>query len=104
MTRSWTLAMARDDLARTTLVESPAPDLAAGEVLLRVDRVGLTANNVTYAVLGETLRYWQFFPPAPRGLGPESGVVPVWGFADVAASTLPEVGVGQRVYGYLPAA
>lgn len=104
MTRSWTLAVDRDDLARTMLIESPAPDLADGEVLLRVDRVGLTANNVTYAVLGETLRYWQFFPPEPRGLGSEWGITPLWGFAEVAASAVDGVAVGQRVYGYLPCA
>ena len=37
-----------------------------GEVRLRVDRVGLSANNVTCAVLGQPLRYGQFFPPGPR--------------------------------------
>ena len=66
MTTSWTLAMGRDDFARTALVYAPMPDLSDGEVRLRVDRVGLSANNVTYAVLGQLLRYWQFFPPEPR--------------------------------------
>ena len=65
MTTSWTLAMGRDDFARTALVYAPMPDLSDGEVRLRVDRVGLSANNVTYAILG-LLRYWQFFPPEPR--------------------------------------
>jgi hypothetical protein len=97
MTGSWTLAVARDDLARTTLLEAPLPDLEDGEALLRVDRVGLTANNVTYAVLGESFRYWEFFPTEP-GLG----VVPLWGFADVVASRADGVEEGTRVYGYLP--
>ena len=66
MTTSWTLAMGRDDFARTALVYAPMPDLSDGEVRLRVDRVGLSANNVTYAVLGQPVRYWQFFPPEPR--------------------------------------
>ncbi|MBO4206469.1 DUF2855 family protein [Micromonospora echinofusca] len=101
---SWTFAVARDDLARTVLVDGVTPDLSDGEALLRVDRVGLTANNVTYAVLGETMRYWRFFPPGPRGLGPQWGVPPLWGFAEVVASTVAGVAVGQRVYGYLPSA
>ena len=63
MTTSWTLAMGRDDFARTALVCAPMPDLSDGEVRLRVDRVGLSANNV---VLGQPVRYWQFFPPEPR--------------------------------------
>ncbi|MFF4876794.1 DUF2855 family protein [Micromonospora sp. NPDC000668] len=104
MADSWTFAVARDDLGRSTLVEGATPALADGEVLLRVDRVGLTANNVTYAVLGDSMRYWQFFPPDPRGLGQEWGLPPLWGFAEVIASRVPEVAAGLRVYGYLPPA
>jgi hypothetical protein len=104
MTASWTLAVARDDLARTTLVEGEVPALADGEALLRVDRVGLTANNITYAVLGDSFHYWEFFPSSARGLGPEWGLAPLWGFAEVVESTVAGVEPGQRVYGYLPPA
>ncbi|RUL95132.1 DUF2855 family protein [Verrucosispora sp. FIM060022] len=104
MADSWTFAVARDDRARTTLVDSPMPAVADGEALLRVDRVGLTANNVTYAVLGEAMRYWEFFPPEPRGLDRQWGLPPLWGFAEVIASTVAGVEPGQRVYGYLPPA
>ncbi|WP_285681476.1 DUF2855 family protein [Actinoplanes sp. NBRC 103695] len=104
MPGSWTFAVARDDLRRTTLADGEAPEPAGGEVLLRVDRVGLSANNVTYAVLGDAMRYWEFFPPEPRGLTGGWGLPPLWGFADVVASTVPDVVTGQRVYGYLPPA
>lgn len=104
MTSSWSFAVRRDDLQQTTVVQGDRPGLAGGEVLLRVDRVGLTANNITYAVLGDAMRYWEFFPPGPRGLAPQWGLPPVWGFADVVASTVPEVVAGQRFYGYLPPA
>ncbi|MFG1777629.1 DUF2855 family protein [Micromonospora sp. NPDC049051] len=104
MPASWTFAVARDDLSRTTLVDGTTPTPNDGEALLRVDRVGLTANNVTYAVLGDAMRYWQFFPPGPRGLGPQWGLPPLWGFAEVVASAVDGVTVGQRVYGYLPPA
>ena len=33
------------------MVDETAPDVREGEALLRVDRVGMTANNVTYALL-----------------------------------------------------
>lgn len=100
MTESWTFAVKRDDLAETTMLAAELPELADGEVLLKVDRVGLTTNNVTYAVLGATaFRYWDFFPTEP-GLG----IVPVWGFASVEASNTVGVEVGSRVYGYLPTA
>ena len=95
----WRLAVGRNDLSRTALFEGTAPEIGAGEALLRVDRVGLTANNVTYAVLGESFRYWDFFP-AEHGWG----LVPLWGFADVVGSAADGVAVGGRVYGYLPPA
>ncbi|MEV7329386.1 DUF2855 family protein [Micromonospora sp. NPDC093244] len=104
MAPSWTFAVARADLSRCTLADGATADPSEGEALLRVDRVGLTANNVTYAVLGDAMRYWEFFPPGPRGLAPEWGLPPLWGFAEVVASTVAGVEVGQRVYGYLPPA
>jgi len=99
MTLAWALAVARDDLARTALFETTVPEVGEGEVLLHVDRVGVTANNVTYALLGESFRYWDFFPTQ---LG--WGLVPLWGFADVIASAADGVEAGGRVYGYLPPA
>lgn len=94
---AWDLLIDRTDLARTSLVEVPEPVAGPGEALLRVDRVGLTANNATYAVFGDAMRYWDFFP-APPGYGR----VPLWGFATVVASSSPVAEVGQQVYGYLP--
>ena len=104
MPASWTLAVARDDLTRTTMRDNDVPEPGEGEALLRVDRVGVTANNVTYAVLGDSFRYWEFFPPEHRGLDREWGLAPLWGFAEVTASNVAGVGVGQRLYGYLPPA
>ncbi|GAA1594200.1 DUF2855 family protein [Actinoplanes couchii] len=101
MTATWTFAVDRADLAKTVITEGVTPALTDGEVLLRVDRVGITANNVTYAVLGETMRYWRFFP---GDLGPSWGLPPLWGFAEVAETTIPEIKIGQRLYGYLPPA
>jgi NADPH:quinone reductase-like Zn-dependent oxidoreductase len=95
--KAWTLAVDRDDLTNTTLTEDEIPEVGAGEALLRVDRVGMTANNVTYALMGDAMHYWDFFPAEP-GLG----LVPLWGFADVVASGTDGVEVGTRVYGYLP--
>src|SRR3954470_5173156 len=94
---SWTLSVARADFADTRVVETPPPEPADGEAVLRVDRVGLTANNVTYAVLGEALRYWEFFPTEAG-----RGVVPLWGFAEVVESRVDGLAAGVRVYGYLP--
>jgi hypothetical protein len=94
---SWDLLVDRADLSRTTIVEGPSPSIGPGQVLLKVDRVGMTANNVTYAVFGDAMHYWDFFPAeAPWGR------VPLWGFADVVESNVEAVAAGTRVYGYFP--
>ena len=82
-------------------MSAPLDDtLEVGEVLLRIDRFAFTANNVTYAMFGEAMHYWQFFPATD----PAWGVIPVWGFATVAASAVEGIAVGERFYGYLPTA
>jgi hypothetical protein len=87
----------RDDLRSCRITESKAPELEPGQVLLRVDSFGLTSNNVTYAVLGQIMSYWDFFP-ADEGWGR----VPMWGFAEVERSDVQGVEPGVRLYGYLP--
>lgn len=98
---AWDLLFNRGALTDTTLVEVDPPDVVDGQVLLRVDRVGMTANNVTYAVFGEAMHYWDFFPADPRD-GVAQGRVPLWGFAEVQRSTVAGVDEGTRLYGYLP--
>ena len=71
-----------------------------GEVLLRVEHFAFTANNVTYAMFGEAMHYWQFFPATD----PAWGVIPVWGFATVVASAVEGIVASERFYGYLPTA
>ncbi len=87
----------RDDFRECRIAESETPDVGPGQALLRVDAFGLTANNVTYAVMGEAMSYWDFFPAADGW-----GRVPVWGFAEVERSEAEGVAAGTRVYGYLP--
>jgi NADPH:quinone reductase-like Zn-dependent oxidoreductase len=89
--------IAKDDLHRYRFEERPAPEPAPGQALLRIDAFGLTSNNITYATFGEAMSYWSFFP-AEDGWGR----VPVWGFAEVIDSSVPELEAGTRVFGYLP--
>ncbi len=81
------------------LVEQAEPKLKDGEVLARIDKFALTANNVTYALSGDMIGYWKFFPADEPW-----GIVPVWGFADIVASRCPDVPVGERIWGFLPTA
>lgn len=64
---------------------------------MRVDSFALTSNNITYAVLGDALRYWDFFPADQPW-----GRVPVWGFGDVVESRSDDAPLGDRLYGYFP--
>jgi hypothetical protein len=89
----------KDALAEATLIELPLAPLADGMVRLAIESFSVTANNVTYAVVGDGFRYWDFFP-APEGFG----IVPMWGHARVIESRHPDIAVGERVYGYLPMA
>ena len=89
----------RADIRESRVVEQEPPPLEPGQALLRVDAFALTANNITYAVTGDALKYWDFFPSSEPEIW---GRVPVWGFADVAATAHDEVPEGTRVYGYLP--
>ena len=94
--------VARDDLTRCTFIETELPDasrLPDDLLLLKVDRFAFTANNITYAVLGDRLKYWSLFP-APDGFGN----IPVWGFGEVIASKHPDIAIGERLFGYLPMA
>lgn len=100
MSNGWALEVARADVSDATLRDEAVPQPAPGQVVLRADRVGLTANNVTYAVLGDSFRYWEFFPASD----PTRGRVPLWGFCEVVASRADGVEEGQRLYGYLPTA
>ena len=102
MSQSVAFTVNRQAFAETALREAAVPDAASldeGAILLRVDRFALTSNNITYAVTGELLRYWEFFP-ASEGMG----IIPVWGFADVIASKCEGITIGERVYGYFPMA
>jgi hypothetical protein len=90
----------KKDLRRTAFVagaHSTDTVLEPGQVLLRIARFALTANNVTYGAVGDAFGYWRFFP------GPEGfGRIPVWGFADVERSRCDGLAPGERIFGYWP--
>jgi NADPH:quinone reductase-like Zn-dependent oxidoreductase len=94
-----TLVVHHQEPLKHEIQQLPARALGDGEIALRIDKFGLTSNNVTYAVLGHPLHYFKFFPVE----GPWSAL-PVWGLATVLASRFPGVSEGARVYGYFPAA
>jgi hypothetical protein len=100
--KSTDFIVARNDLQQCKLIETQLPDTAAlpdEALLIKIDRFAFTANNITYAVLGDQLKYWQLFP-APENFGN----IPVWGFGEVIASRHPGISEGERLFGYFPMA
>ena len=51
-----TFIVALDDLRQTKFIATPLEQLETGEVLLKIDRFALTANNITYAELNNPSR------------------------------------------------
>jgi hypothetical protein len=92
------LEVRRDDLRTARVLDAFTSPLEAGQTRFVVERFGLTANNVTYGLLGDTLGYWTFFPAVAEGWGR----VPAWGFASAVESRSTEVPEGIRVFGYVP--
>jgi hypothetical protein len=76
--KSTDFVVARHDLPQCKFIESQLPEAAAlpdDALLVKIDRFAFTANNITYAVTGDQLKYWQL-SPAPENFGN----IPVWGF------------------------
>ncbi len=102
MQSSTDFVVAREEFARCKFIETSIPsaaELPDDALVVKVDRFAFTANNITYAMLGDQLKYWQLFP-APHGFGN----IPVWGFGKVVASKHPQVAEGEMLFGYFPMA
>ena len=85
---------------RVLIQDDPAqdqPELAEGQVRFAIERFALTANNITYALVGDMLDYWGFFPAeAPWGR------IPAMGWADIVESKHADIPVGGRYFGWYP--
>ena len=92
-----TLEVRKDD-PHTTRYTEDEPTPAEGQVVARVRHFGLSANNITYGLLGDAIGYWRVFPANDPGWGR----LPVWGVAEVVASANPEVATGELLFGYVP--
>lgn len=92
------------DISQRRVIDVSIPSIEVSSALrVAVEKFAFTSNNISYAVTGDRLRYWDFFPP--RAAGSDGwGMIPVWGFAEVVESTCPDVTAGERLYGYFPPA
>jgi len=93
------LLVRRGAITESRVEQLPLPELGDGEVLAAICNFALTANNISYAVTGDALGYWRFFPADE-----DWGVVPVWGHARIMASRAQGVAEGTHIWGFLPMA
>lgn len=101
---SYCLQLNLEDFRDTSIAEGYkiSPDaLEDGQVLVRVDKLALTSNSISYVIAGKSglLPYLDLFP-SPAG----SAQVPCWGYADVVHSKHSDVLEGERLYGFFPIA
>ena len=94
------LLVNRAAIDQAKIVERDSTPLPDGEIRVATRRFALTANNISYALSGEAIGYWRFFPDAEAGWG----CVPVWGFGEVIESRAPDVAIGSTLWGFFPMA
>ena len=99
MTDCTALWVNRTEITNTKPVTTQIAPLPEGQVLVAIDKFGLTANNVSYAVTGDNIGYWQFYPVEDGW-----GIVPVWGCGTVIQSSCGNIPEGERLWGYFPMA
>lgn len=87
----------RQDFRDTRIVDTASAELAQGQIRIAVERFALTTNNVTYAVAGDMLDYWGFFPAETPW-----GRLPAMGLGSVVETANPQIPVGGRYFGFYP--
>ncbi|MDE0699299.1 MAG: DUF2855 family protein [Acidimicrobiaceae bacterium] len=87
----------RQDFRDTRIVDAASAELAQGQIRVAVERFALTTNNVTYAVAGDMLDYWGFFPAETPW-----GRLPAMGLGSVVETANPQIPVGGRYFGFYP--
>lgn len=100
-TSAYDYVVSRADIRDGSIRPAPVAgevDLAPGQVLLKIDNFSISANNVTYAAMGEAMNYWKFFPSGDES----TGLVPAWGYCEVLRSEHDGLPLGKRIYGYMP--
>ncbi|KAL3428617.1 hypothetical protein BDV09DRAFT_75216 [Aspergillus tetrazonus] len=93
--------------ATIDLPPSDSSPLKQSSVRIRSSLLSLSSNNLTYALYGNFLRWWDAYPvpqsaPAPYNNTTEWGIVPAWGLATVLESTLPGIPQGTVLFGFWP--
>ena len=91
------LEIDRNNIRQFRVISAETVALSTGEVRLKIERFALTSNNISYALSGDFLDYWGFFPTETGW-----GRLPAMGYGVVIESANPEIAVGGRYFGFFP--
>ena len=97
--QDFVLEVSLADFRRSRIASVSSEEPASGTVRFAIEHLALSANNLTYAALGDALGYWRLYP-ADEGWGR----IPAWGCARVVESNRPDFVSGERYFGLLPMA
>jgi hypothetical protein len=102
----------KDDYSQQTLCtlpgsgSGPPDELPPSSVRVRTTIIALTVNNLSYAIGGDMLHWWDTYPvpaslPAPNNDRSRYGIVGAWGYGVVLESSTSLV-PGTQLKGYFP--
>ena len=100
---AYTLALDIDDFRQSRVETQPqlTNDLAKDEIRVRIDKLAMTANSISYGFAGKSglIRYLDIYPASDGYAN-----LPCWGYGDIVQSSHPDITAGDRIYGFLPIA
>ena len=91
------LEINKSDIRQHRLSQSVTSALEPGQVRLSLESFALTSNNISYALSGDFLDYWGFFPTEAGW-----GRLPAMGFGVITESLNDALPVGGRYFGFFP--
>ena len=91
------LEIDKSDIRQHRIASAEAAPLQAGQVRLSLESFALTSNNISYALSGDFLDYWGFFPTEAGW-----GRLPAMGFGVITESQNEALPVGGRYFGFFP--
>lgn len=91
------LEINRSDIRIHRIAQPATTPLRVGEIRLSLESFALTSNNISYALSGDFLDYWGFFPTDDGW-----GRLPAMGFGVITESLNEALPVGGRYFGFFP--
>ncbi len=91
------LEINKSDIRQHRIAAPGAAPLQSGQVRLSLESFALTSNNISYALSGDFLDYWGFFPTEAGW-----GRLPAMGFGVITESQNDALPVGGRYFGFFP--